>query len=152
MKINFTKKQFQSLIKLIHLGNWMANVHRIDETIEEFNELEQYILSFGKDFGMEDHIEYDEGLKQFFLTQEYIENSGLEDLIDSYNDEIFWVELVTRLSERDVIEKYGIKEAKNMGPEELISKKLPFWEIYEKEFEENGLQNLRIIKGPKIIL
>ena len=25
MKINFTKKQYESLAKIVYLGNWMAN-------------------------------------------------------------------------------------------------------------------------------
>lgn len=151
MKINFTKKQYQNLIKLVHLGTWMANAHRTDNIIEEFEELEQYILSYGRDFGMEDQIEYDEGLKRFFLTAEFLEDSHLEDLIDEYNDETFWEELIFRLSERDMINKYGFESIKNMEPDEAFDKKLPFLNAYEEEFSENGLENLRLMKGPMTI-
>lgn len=128
----------------------MANAHRTDP-IKEFDELEQYILSFGKDFGMEEDIEYDENLKQFFLTEEYIERSGLEELIDEYNEDTFWDELLFKLADRDMMEKYGIETLKNMEPDELWDKRIPFLEFYEKEFEENGVENLRVIKGPEII-
>lgn len=151
MKIELTKEQYQTLIKLLHLGTWMANAHRTDDIIEEFEDLEQYILSYGKDFGMEEHIEYDEGLKQFFLKEEYIEDSGLEELIDEYNEETLWDELLFRLADRDMIEKYGIEALQNMDPDEVWDKRFPFLEFYEKEFEENGLENLRVIKGSELI-
>lgn len=66
MKIDITKKQYKTLLKLLHLGTWMANAHRTDDRIEEFDEFEQYVLSFFKDFGMDDSVEYDEDLKMFF--------------------------------------------------------------------------------------
>jgi len=95
MKINLTKKQYVLLIKILYLGTWMANAHRTDDKIEEFEEFEQYILSFSKNFGMEDSVEYDEGLKMFFLTEEFINNSGVQELIDEYDNDTFGMNLST---------------------------------------------------------
>jgi hypothetical protein len=37
MKIEFTKGQFENLMKLAYLGNWMINGFRIkDEQVKEF--------------------------------------------------------------------------------------------------------------------
>lgn len=72
----------------------MANAHCTVDRIEEFEELEQYILSFCKDFGMDDSVEYDEDLKMFFLSGEFLDGSGVEELIDEYNNDVFWDELI----------------------------------------------------------
>lgn len=151
MKINITKKQYKTLIKLLHLGTWMANAYRTDDRIEEFDEIEQYILSFCKDLGMDDSVEYDEDLKMFFLTGEFLDESGVEELIDEYDNDTFWDGLMYRMAKRDMIEKYGEDTVRKMELEEIINKEQPFLNAYGKEFEENGLKNLRLIKGPDII-
>ena len=53
MKIEFTKEQYENLIKSVYLGNWLVNAIRSgrkgDEHIKEFDKIEQYV--FAKDFG-----------------------------------------------------------------------------------------------------
>jgi hypothetical protein len=49
------------LIDIDHAGNTMINgIRNRDELIKEYEELEQYIFSFAKDFVLEDLIEYDD--------------------------------------------------------------------------------------------
>lgn len=151
MKINLTKKQYRTLLTLLHLGSWMANAHRTDDIIKEFEELEQYILSFGRDFGMDEHIEYDERIKMYFLKQEYLESSGIERLIDEYNEDVFWEELINGLANRDMLERYSREALNKMSQDELLEKKFPFLSFYEEEFVENGLKNLRLLKGPETL-
>ncbi len=151
MKINLSKKQYRTLVKLIYLGTWLANAHRTDDIIEEFEELEQYIFSFCKDFGMENDFEYDESLKRFYLTDEFIENSGIDKLIDEYNLDTFWEELIHMMADKDLLETYGEKGLKEMDIEKLTEKKILLLDLYEKEFSENGIKNLRVIKGTKTI-
>ena len=49
MKINFTNNQYNTLIKLVQYGYWIASDM---EKNEEFSEIEQYMNSFAKDFGV----------------------------------------------------------------------------------------------------
>lgn len=146
MKINFTKKQYESLIKLIYLGEWVVNAHRVDDRVRELEELEQYVLSFYKDFGMERYITFDEDLKKFFTTTDFEDISKVNDYIDDYNDNTFWDELIFRLARRDLIERYGEEAVMNMDWEERMSKEEVFIEEYEDEFEKNGIKNLVIGK------
>ena len=53
MKINFTKKQFENLLKLVYLGEWMANAHKTDDIIEKYREMLFYVFSFAEEFGFE---------------------------------------------------------------------------------------------------
>jgi hypothetical protein len=144
MKINFTKKQYEDLVKLAYLGTWMINAFRTDDTVEKYEELEQYIFSFFKDFEMEKYIMFDEELKMFFPTKEFEENTDVEQYIDEYNNDIFWDELIYRLARRDLIREYGEENVIDMTLEELIEKEEPFIEKYDEEFAKNGIYNLEI--------
>ncbi|GAB4548121.1 MAG: hypothetical protein Fur0020_16030 [Thermodesulfovibrionia bacterium] len=146
MKINLTKKQYQTLIKLIYLGEWVVNAHRVDDRVKEFEEFEQYILSFYKDFDMERYITFDEDLKMYFTTMEFEEESGISDYIEEYDDNTFWGELIFRLVSRDLIERYGEEAVMDMDWEERMKKERVFIEEYEEEFERNGIKNLVIGK------
>jgi len=145
MEIKFTKKQYEDLIKLVYLGEWMINAYHTNDRVKNFEELEQYILSFYKDFGMEKYIVFDERLKRFFNTKAFEEETEVEQYIDEYNDNTFWDELLYRLANRDFVEQYGEKAIKKMTWEERIEKEQPFIEKYANEFERNGIKNLVII-------
>ena len=55
MKIELSKEQYQCLVRLVMAGNWLINSHRAgDEILEEYEEMEQYILSLAKQFDAED--------------------------------------------------------------------------------------------------
>lgn len=146
MKINFTKKQYEDLVKLVYLGTWMVNAHRTDDRVEKYEELEQYILSFYKDFGMENFILFDEELKRFFPTKEFEEETDVEQYKDEYNNDIFWEELIDRLARRDFIRAYGEENLLKMTWEERFEKEQPFIDKYDEEFEKNGIENLDIKK------
>ena len=45
MKINFTKKQYEDLVKLVYLGTWMINAHRTDDIVEKYEEWQKRRLS-----------------------------------------------------------------------------------------------------------
>lgn len=79
MKINFTKKQYQDLLRLVYLGNWMANANRTEDEIKSLNELEGYIFSFAKDFGMRRWADTDDP-EMTYPTRHFEEESGVEKL------------------------------------------------------------------------
>ena len=45
MKIEISKTQYKTLVKALFLANWVVNCHETDEPDDEFERLEQYILS-----------------------------------------------------------------------------------------------------------
>ena len=146
MEIKFTKDQFKKLLKIVYLGNWLANaIHsgrKGDERIKEFDEIEQYIFSFAKDFGLEKYVEFDEKFQEFFPTSELEEE--LQKFVDEYDNEVFWEELIFRLTRRDFIREYGKEAINKMSLEERIEKEFPFEEKYREEFSKNGIENLDI--------
>lgn len=143
MKINFTKKQFKTLLDLIYTGEMIINGNRIpDEVIEEYDELQQYIYSFAKEMGYEDLMEYNKEYNGYYETRKY-EESGIYDLIEEYNNNVFWDELASNLAERDIANKYG-EEIVNLEHEDIVTAIWRREDEYSEEFSENGLLNLKV--------
>lgn len=146
MEIKFTKEQYENLMKLVYLGNWMINAIRTDDRVKKYDELKHYIFSFAKDAGLDRYIDYDEKSGKYYPSIELEEDAEIEQYMDDYNDENFWEELIHNLARRDLIETYGEDAIRKMSFEELFEKEEPFIEKYADEFEEQGIKNLVIKK------
>jgi hypothetical protein len=143
MKIEFTPKQYEALLKIVYLGSWMASSTK-EEPEMEYENIEQYILSFAKDFSMDKFVGYDKKQKSYFPTEEFENTTDVVEQIDAYNEYTVWEALVLSLSRRDVVKKYGAKKAEQMSDEELLEKEYPLIEKYEEEFREHGFDNLYV--------
>ena len=145
MKIDFTKEQFENLMKMVYLGNWMANAHKTDDTIEKYSEIENYIFSFAKDFGFEEYVDDSDANKgKFYPTRMFEEDTDINTIHDDYNNDTFWDELVERLTIRDFRKKYSIEEITKMSSEERFSEMGKIEEKYADEVEEYGIDRLII--------
>lgn len=147
MKINFTKKQFETLMKIVYIGNWVVNGVRSgsddDPHIKEYKDLEKYVYSFAKDFSFEDLLDLSDG--DIYPSREF-EEGEVRELIDYYNEDTFWEELSSRLAMRDFYRDYGDEEIKKMTLEERIRKDHPYMEKYWDEIDNHGIQRLEIAK------
>ncbi len=135
MEYNITlkKEELETLLKLIYLGNWLANFNREEErTIKKFEDLKNQILSMIEDKNIEEEYE------NFKFDNEII------NIIEEYNEIVFWDLLITRLAERDMILEYGEEGLKNLSNEDYKKANLEYQKKYYQEFFENGLWNLII--------
>ena len=147
MKIDFTKTQFESLLKLVYMGSEMVNSILDDSEENEFDEIEQYIFSFAKSFGLEACVEYDGKEKTYYPSQKLEEDKSVVEYTHRYDDYTFWDKLIYNLARRDMVKEHGEDKVQKMSKEETFIKEQTFAEKYEKEFTDNGLQNL-VIKNP----
>ena len=148
MKIELTKEQYENLLKVVYLGNWMINAIRSgnkgDERIEKYDDIEQYILSFAKDFELTDFVEYDEKLKQFFHTREFEELEDIEQLRENYDEDCFWDELFYKMSDKDFYREYSNEEILKMDMKERFEKEEPFRQKWDDEINNFGIERLEI--------
>lgn len=144
MKIDLTKKQYEELLNLVFLGRWMVAAHNITESSSAFEETEQHILSLAKEFDCGDYVEFDKDSEAFFITDVFEANTEVLDIIDRYNDDTFWDDLIFRLSVRDMVNAFGEDAIKNMSAEERDEKQKDFLHTYIEEFEANGVDNLMV--------
>lgn len=145
MKINFTNQQFKTLVKMIYLGDWLANSIRVSgEEIEEYKDFEQYICSFASSYDLENLIEFSKEFDRYFSTAELEESPDILKLIEEYDEEIFWQELMFRMARRDFERDYRKEEIEKMDWEESVKKEHPYIEKYGCEFEKYGIERMEI--------
>lgn len=147
MKTNFTKEEYETIVEMLSIASWVISAFDVgpQPDKQKYEDLEQKVLSHAKDFGMGKDIVWDKSLKKYFHSREFEENRTMP-LIDEFQDETFWDELMNRLAERDFVEAYTEKEIKKMDVVDRITKTDEFVDMYGEEFEENGIVNLRISK------
>lgn len=145
--VAFTVGQYENLIKLVYLGNWLVNAIRSgtkeEPRVEKFDDLENYILSLAKEFGLEDLVDYDR--KYGYEASRELSEGEVMDYINNYDNDCFWEELNNRLVERDFVKMYGHEEVAKMDWQEKFKKQEPFEEKYAKEFEDFGLERMQIV-------
>lgn len=146
MKVNFTKEQYEVLLKAVYMGVGIVNSVDLEGSEDnEFDALEQHLLSCAKDFNLEQYADYDEEEKRYHPSQELAEDVAVVEYLHRYDDYTFWDKLVYNLAERDMIKKHGKSAVAKMSEEECLAKGQTFAEKYEKEFEKNGIRNLTIL-------
>ena len=147
MKINFTKKQYECLLKAVYMAGSMIDAVTDESEDNEFTDMEKYIYSFAKHFGSEHYVAYDENEKRYYPSERLEEDEEVNEYIQSYDDDTFWEKLIFNLSRRDMENEYGEAAVEMMSEEECLVKEQPFAEKYEKEFGKNGLKNLALSGG-----
>jgi hypothetical protein len=145
MEITLSEEQYENLVRMMYLGNWMIiSIRTPDEEIKKYDELEQHIYSFAKGTQMERYITFDNKINKFITNWEADEHPEVDHYIDEYDEENFWHMLVHMLAERDFIRTYGEEKIEAMPFEERIEKEGPFIEKYSNEFSQNGLENVKM--------
>ena len=143
MEITLSREQFETLLNAVYLGTWMVNSIREPENeVREFGELEQHLLSLAYGSGFTDRVEFDPTRHRFSYARQFEE--PLEPFIDEYEDDALWDGLVDRLAHRDFEETYG-DATEHMDQEERLEKLQVFVDKYETEFDEHGIDQLRIM-------
>ena len=149
MKIEFTKEQFLALMKVVYLGNWMANANRNgsseDPCIEEYEKMEDYIFSLAPQFGFDKYVGHEptDGDK-YFPTRSFEEETDVDKLHHEYDEGNFWDELAGRLGERDFYNKYSKKDWEKMKQDERFFKLQECIVEWEEESENFGLERLEV--------
>ena len=142
MDIEFTKEQYENLLKLVYLGDWLVNSFRT-ERVSEFEDLENHLYSFAKDSGLGRLVVFDEDTKTH-LPADSLEET-VTHYIEAYDEDKFWDELCHSLGQRDFIRHYGQAAIRKMKLEEMFQKEAGFINKYAEEFEKHGLKNLEIV-------
>ena len=139
MKIEISKTYYKTLVKALFLANWVVNCHKTEEPDDEFERLEQYILSQGKFFDLKS-VEFDEKHGKYYHDLDF-EQKTLEHL-DEFVNESFWDELTERLAQRDFVRELGEEAFLEMSRDERFTRFWEFADRYEAEFAEHGIDNL----------
>lgn len=145
--IEFTRKQFEALLKLVYLGNWMVNAHRETGILEEYEGMESYIFSQAEKFGFKKYVDHEaKDGKDYYPTREFEENTDVSELHDEYDEETFWDEIIDRLGERDFLRKYGEIDIEKMSNDERFEKLCECEGEWAEEISRYGIRRLGVRK------
>lgn len=146
MKINFTKKEYQTLVEMLLAADWVIRSHEEEPraATKPYDDLRKKVLSHFKAMGMEDAFKYVPGQDEYFETSEYEDSAPHMRFIDEYDERVFWSLLASKLARRD------------LGAEEALSaeRSIRFFEIiarYEDIFAESGIASVQVVaktEGP----
>ena len=138
MKIHFTK-EYRLLVDMLYIADWVMHSHELvdERSHKEHEDLYEKIKSYYREMEKaEDVIKYSKETDSYYETREY-EEKALEEFITPYDEDIFWEELVDRLSKRDVFRKIGIEKYNAM---ELIERIKMMSEVEERYEDERAAQ------------
>ncbi|MDD8031947.1 MAG: hypothetical protein PHQ25_08130 [Acidobacteriota bacterium] len=145
MEIKLTKEQYNKLLELVYLGNWMVNAYRTDDYLTEYSDVVSHIFALAKEVGLEDKAVKDENDDKYLPSYDFEES--LQDFISQYDSFCFWEELINRLAERDALKEFGSTPLDKIDLEDFLKKKTEYLRKYEQEVEENGIRHLEVVKN-----
>lgn len=152
MTIDLTPAQYTTLLKLVYLGEWMANGIRTEEERDEkVHQAAQNFYSYATEAGAGDRVEYDKLHRHYSPTQALDEDPDVMRFREEYDGEIFWEELIERLAMRDFIERYGNQQWFGGPVSKTPELQSGFIEKYACEFEQNGVENLVLRTDQEIL-
>lgn len=133
MQIDFTKEQYENLIKLAMIWESVINWNKVETEIDRnVTNLKGYILKNAKSIWIDTDYNSEEETEKTF------------DMIDEYLEQEIFNKLIYHLGWRDFLNKFWEAALKKMELEEFMAKEKPFLDFWSNEFEENWLDNLTV--------
>ena len=133
--------EYEQLLKTVYLGNWLLTSWQ-PERDRDIEKLESKIFSYASSAGLGKYADYYRETEMFSPADVLHEAPEINAAISDYDDETFWEELSDRLAERELANKAAGLEGK-----ERFSALWDAVDRYEYEFEENGIENVFIVKS-----
>jgi hypothetical protein len=146
MHIELNPEQYRTLLELVHAGSFMFSAARgsDEESEDERADLESYLLSHAADFDCSDLVQPGIERNGSFASSDLEE--AVNEVIDAYDEDVFWGELTERLAERDFLREYGDAAVARMNATERYELSLPYYDLYEEVFEKTGTDTLLVKK------
>ena len=142
--VELSKKQLRELLLDVLIGSFIRGgvLDQQGKTWTHIEETKDFLLREAENAGHQNLVQRFEGhlLPSDKIIEEY------EEIIEEHNDDEFWHELTTRLGQRDFKramteeDRAYLKENKGFLPEKIHG----FYEKYEEEFDQRGVDRLAI--------
>ncbi|MDX2000253.1 MAG: hypothetical protein SF066_21245 [Thermoanaerobaculia bacterium] len=148
MTIDLTDDEFAALLEMAYLGEWMANSHLAsdDDKNSEYEAVLGKLLGLAREVGLDELVEEDGG--KLGPSAAFEESEAMRSVIEDYDNDTFWQEIVDRLATRDLLQRYGERRLDAMSPEERLNLLDEAADRYAKEMEEYGLDRLIVAEEP----
>ena len=142
--MKLTPMQYKHLVEMMYLGHWVLYSDQIEDD-PEVEETMEAVYSCAKEAGLGKWIEKDRSLSRHFPTRTMEET--LLGKLEDFEDDVFWDELTDRISQRDLLRKFGEKRILKMDRDEYFVEFEAFERSYSDEFQRHGIDRLEIIRN-----
>lgn len=149
MEIKLTRQEFITLMKMVHITESVLFPYKYAECqqiMEPYEMLGQKIYSYAQEFGLEELIEADQESLTYIPTTKFEEQLAVTDLIEAFEESVFWENLMDRLAERDAIEGLAGESPPdpNLARSAFEDAHAAMAEKYSDEFVKHGIDRLRV--------
>ena len=141
MKINFTKKEYITLLEMIDIASWVISSGDVEKnpSKEAYDNLEQKIFSLYKEFDCEKHIEYSQEHDEYYPTHFFEMESPHRQLIDHYEEDSFWDLLIEKLVMVSIDNEITLEAYSDLPKEERYTLYGKHENRWQEELENHGL-------------
>ncbi len=142
-----TPEQFTTLLRMVYIGNTVANGHRTEEDfIKEYDDFEQFIFARAKEVGFPAATWRHEvdGVEHNHPSLIFENDEVLAKIIDEYDLAMSMEVLAEKLSERDVEEVHGPNAKDRMPEKDFEDLLLEKEEAYERIFLTEGFDGVSV--------
>ena len=150
MKVMFTPKEYARLLELVHLGMQTITAHQGLDTpaAQRYAEIEQKLFELATPLGCADFVDVGSD-GRLVVSDKIFEDERLAKITGDHNNDVFWHELVARLSDRDLATAQAKQSLSGMGgpPIDADSRLRQIEDAYWDEFEKNDLANVILLRG-----
>jgi len=149
MNIEISTREYRDLLDILHIADVVMSAHRREEDkrSERHRALIQKFYALARGEGLDRLFSHNESVQKHVPTAEFEESSLAHKVIDEFGDHIFWDELISRLSVRDVAQiAGGIDRLNAMSESDRQAMEGPVRQRYIEEFSAHGVANLEVIE------
>ena len=144
MNLTLTKKQFEELLQLVHLGGYVRNAVREQEGDYEPKRDEAFEDMLYK-IAMEQNVPGIERTKDGYIGPTNNLEERWHAIIEAYDEDQFWTELERLLGQRDFERTITAEERREIEKSGWLPKRVhELYEKYSNEFETFGIERLEI--------
>ena len=101
-------------------------------------------MSYAKDMGCEDLINFDEQQQKYAESFIFEEESPALEYIDEFENDSFWSELISRLARQDALIELKTNNPHDVESEDLFTAISKAEDKWSKEFAAFGLSRIRL--------
>jgi len=146
MNVTLSKEEYRLLMDMLNIADWVMHAFDVgpEQQYQKHHALRKRIMSYYKEMDAQDEIMYSDEDKEYYQTRDSEERVHAE-FIQPHNDESFWVELIDRLGERDVVNALGVEQYVSLDGYDRVNKVEDAKERYAKEFSQHGLDRIDVV-------
>ena len=136
------------------MADWVLHAHDTGDRSDtkEYSDLFQKLMSYAKDMGCEDLVDFDKQQKNYAESFQFEEEFSALGYIEEFEDDSFWSELISRLARRDAMIELKVDNPNDVDTETLYTAIFKAEDKWSKEFEAFGLDRICLNKAPLDIL